>query len=168
MQFAVSFSERIVNRLFTFTFSLYVPSLTQMVSPAVALSIACCIGVLLAMNTLPSRHQPVSFTQISPHVQLSTGVTKTVVSSVSVSITPSSHVTLTILCKTVPFRTDALTITEIFIHLVSLAFSVANFHVSFPCEGAGTAVTKVTFPSYVSVTVTLVAVALPVLFTLML
>jgi hypothetical protein len=57
--------------------------------------------------------------------------------SVSVSETPSSHVTLTILYSTVPFRTDALTLTEIFIHLVSLTFSVANFHVSSPEEGAG-------------------------------
>ena len=60
-----------------------------------------------------------------------------------------------------------MTVTEILIHFVSLTLSVANSHVSLPGKGAGTAETKVTFPSYVSFTVTLVAVALPVLFTLM-
>jgi len=103
---------------------------------------------------------------MSPQVQFSS-LNKTVVSAVSESITPSSQVTLTKLCSTVPFKTDALTETEIFIHFVSLTLSVANTHVSLPNGGAGTAPTKVTFSSYVSATVTLVAVAFPVLFTLM-
>ncbi len=91
---------------------------------------------------------------------------ETVVASVSESATPSLQLTLTLLYSTVSFGVEELTVTEIFIHLVSLTLSVGNIHVLLPDNGAGTADVKVTFASYVSVTLTPVAIAFPVFFTI--
>jgi hypothetical protein len=55
-----------------------------MVSPAVALSIAPCIGVPLALNAPPSHHQPVSFTQMSPQLQ---GTAETEGTAINANIT---------------------------------------------------------------------------------
>jgi len=57
------------------------------------------------------------------------GSAKTVVSSVSESVAPSSHATLTRLCSMVPFGTDALTVTEIFIHFCKFIFKTFDFFV---------------------------------------
>jgi len=88
MQFADPFSDRIVKcATFTFTFSLYVPSSTQIVSPLLALSTASCICVLLELNVLPLLHQPDVFTQMSPHGQVSADASAGAMQTASIAAT---------------------------------------------------------------------------------
>ncbi len=53
-----------VSSLLMITCSSYVPAATLMVSPSLALFIADCIGVSLALKVPPSPHHPVSLTFI--------------------------------------------------------------------------------------------------------
>jgi hypothetical protein len=83
----------------------------------VALSTACCIGVLLALKALPACHQPEVFTQISPQLQgtalaVITELAKNTRINVSAIIIPvctfiSFHI-LFIRYSVIPLGTDAL------------------------------------------------------------
>jgi hypothetical protein len=63
-----------------------------MVFPAVALLIACCNGVLLALKSASARHQPVVFTQMSPQVH---GGSSALATAINIASTETTKIAVT-------------------------------------------------------------------------